>query len=321
MKILIIGDTPLAFLVSKIIDENMARNTHMECIYISRDSETFYMPGLNALSSPASFKKRTVLRHGELRVQQVKGINLKENRVILEKEVLGYDFLFLDQTPSYTAEDVRLLAKSTRRLIVSAASEQKQGTSRDYRIGVRGQDAESWQLGLAVAGLIRQQQLRNVSLEVDMPIEESLSRFLEGSGLRHLSNRRRPGFIVSSPKNPIKSEQIRGLTLDINNRAVVGRHLTPPHHDNVVIVDDEMCSLHLLWKPDFVLAKRIVKNFELAIEGRQMVAIDFFEPSLLLSTTEERYLMLGKLTNKGLRAKAVSKIDRKFFDGLLARNL
>ncbi len=321
MKILLIGDSPLAFLVAKVVDDTLAKNVHLDFHYISRENSIPYLPGLEVLGKLPALERRSVLRHGEVIIQQVKGVNLKERRVILERDVLNYDLLFLDQTPSYTLEELKAVAKSTQHLIAQVSSDRKKGESTEARIGFVGRNAESWQLALATLSLLRQQNLKSISVEVDMPPEETLSKFLEASGLHHQSNRRRAGFSVAAPKGPIKSESIRGLTLDINNRAIVGRELTPPHHQEAMIIDNEMRSLRLLWKPDLVMAKQIVKNMELILDKLPILPIDLIEPALQLSSDRETYLMIGKLTNRGLRAKAVSRLDRNFFNSLPARNL
>src|SRR3989344_3587991 len=81
-SVVIVGDSPLSVLVARLLDRDLARETHIEAIHLTRDDSLVYAPHITSLLGKHSFPSKSGLYNNvSCRKTTVKQINLIDRRV------------------------------------------------------------------------------------------------------------------------------------------------------------------------------------------------------------------------------------------------
>jgi len=324
-KIVVIGDSPLSFLVSRQLDQELARLTHVEVTFIRNDLNLYYLPGLKSLFSPiATSDVSKLLKNVAVKKAAVKQINLKDRRVVTDKASFDYDVLVLDTTPVFTASDITKIAAQCQRLTQEAQAKHKTGRSGRWRVLFSGGDVSSWQLALSLASDIALHSAairQSISIQTSLPSRPQVKSFLDAN---QISDQKSlgpiPGLTVASPNVPVKNRLVRGAMLDAKDNLVVGRDYHPEGHPEVTVVGGHERLMSNLWRPDQTLATQVVDNIELYMEGRAQKVHSTSASAGLLTGPNGVLVWIGTLFSQRLKARAISSLDRQFYRRLTSKS-
>src|SRR3989344_9153145 len=111
-NIVIVGDSPLSVLVGRLLDRDLARESHIEVTHLTRDESLIYMPQVTTLLGRHDFPlKRSLYTNISCQKTTVKQINLHDRRLVTTSGIVDYDVLFLDLTPSYASSEIKKIAE------------------------------------------------------------------------------------------------------------------------------------------------------------------------------------------------------------------
>ncbi len=311
-KIAVIGNSSLAYFVAREFDREFARQVENEVVFIRSSKDIVHTIQAGKFDSNSIDVTKHFL-HVSFEIASIKSINLGEKRLVTSESVQDYDYLFVDQTPVYTATELLNIAYALRTVEAQLNSRKTQKEATYFRIAVKGTTVSSYQVALSAKQYFNRHSIRNVTVEAELPAEEAVIEFLEHEGINHLSSRRQPGITIAAPHPPVNNRKVRSLHLDLGERAVVDQFGSPTHHPKVIYIDNEIRQLTNLWKSDQALAKQLAGSLIKEIETGKKNFIPEFTPAFSLSG---KFIWLSDQISTGLRAKAVIKLDLSLFKKL-----
>ena len=324
-SIVIVGDSPLSVLVGRLLDRDLARETHIEVTHLTRDDSLIYSPQVNSLLGRNNFPSKSKLyKHVECRVTTVKQINLLDRRVITSKGVIDYDAMLLDLTPSYSSGEVRKISQQVARLIYETQAKVDSGRQLRTRVTFAGEDTMSWQMALALASDLAACPIavqRSIQVQAQYPQTLKLKEFLTNNGV---GSRKAvaplPGLTISAPTSPVKNRLVRGALLDDKDNFVLRNTLNPEGHPESIIVDFKCRSQQNVLRVDQTLAVQITANIERFLEGDRQRSISHPRTSGMLRGQNRDFVWIGNFQSSHLRAKLISALDRRFYQRLISDN-
>lgn len=321
-SVVIVGDSPLSVLVARLLDRELARQTHIEVVHLTRDDSLIYTPSLTSLLGRHDFPSKSQLyRNIRLQRTTVKQINLLDRRVITTSGVLEYDSLFLDLTPSFLAPEISKISQQAIRLINELQAKINSGRNLRARITLAGDDAMSWQMALALAADISTYPTtlqRAVIVQAQYPSISKLKDFLAENGvMTRKSVALLPGLTINAPTAPLKNRLVRGALLDDKDNFVLRDTLNPEGHPETIIVDSNGRSQQNILRVDQTLAVQIVANIENFLAGERQKTVNCPRPSGILKGRDGNFVWMGALESRRLKAKIISTLDSKFYRKLI----
>ena len=321
-SVVIVGDSPLSVLVARALDRDLARETHIEVTYLTRDDSLIYAPNLTSLLGRHTFPSKSKL-YNNIGCQKttIKQINLIDRRVITTGGVIDYDCLFLDLTPSFLSSEITKMSQQALRLISEAKAKINSGHNLRARITFAGEDAMSWQLALALASDISACPAtvqRSLIVQAQYPSISRLKDFLAENGVAsRKSVALLPGLTINAPTAPIKNRLVRGALLDDKDNFVLRDSLNPEGHPESIVVDANQRHQQDVLRVDQTLAEQISSNSERFLAGDRQRAIRCPRSSGILKGQTNDFVWFGNLQSSHLRARLISALDRKFYRQLV----
>lgn len=322
-SVVLVGDSPLSVLVARLLDRELARQTHIEVTHLTRDDSLVYSPSLTSLLGRHDFPSKSQLyRNIRLQRTTVKQINLIDRRVITTSGVLDYDSLFLDLTPSFLAPEISKISQQAVRLINELQAKINSGRNLRARITLAGDDVMSWQMALALATDISTYPAaiqRAVIVQAQYPSAPKLKDFLAENGvMTRKSVALLPGLTINAPTTPVKNRLVRGALLDDKDNLVLRDTLNPEGHPETIIVDSNGRSQQNILRVDQTLAVQVAANIECFLAGDRQKTVNCPRPSVILKGQTENFVWLGSLQSRRLKASLISKLDQKFYHRLIS---
>ncbi len=320
--VVIVGDSPLSVLIGRLIDRDLARQTHIEAVHLTRDPSFVYAPRISSLLGKQSFTlKNRLYRHVSCQTTTVRQIDLIDRRVITTDGIVDYDALILDLTPTYTAEEIKKIAAQATRLINEVQAKAKSGQQLKARITFAGADAVSWQIALALAAdlsVMSTAVQRALSVQAQFPPIAKLREFLVENGVTsRKSVALLPGLTIGAPKAPLKNRSVRGALLDDRDNFILRETLNPEGHPETIVIDGDWRLAPNILKVEQTLASRLVGNVERFLEGERQRPIHCPRPSGILKAQDGEFVWFGSLQSSGWRAKIIAWLDRGFYEKLV----
>jgi hypothetical protein len=321
-SVVIVGDSPLSVLVARALDRDLARETHIEVTYLTRDDSLIYAPNLTSLLGRHTFPSKSKLYNNIVcQKTTVKQINLIDRRVITTSGVIDYDCLFLDLTPSFLSSEITKISQQALRLISEVKAKINSGHSLRARITFAGEDAMSWQLALALASDISACPVtvqRSLIVQAQYPSISRLKDFLAENGVAsRKSVALLPGLTINAPTAPIKNRLVRGALLDDKDNFVLRDSFNPEGRPESIIVVSKQRHQQDVLRADQTLAEQISSNIERFLAGDRQRAITCPRSSGILKGQTNDFVWFGNLQSSHLRARLISVLDRKFYRQLV----
>lgn len=316
-RIIIVGDSSLSFLIAKFLDEKCGPLTHLDIVYLSRDDKLIFWPDLQSLLGQKQLlTKKNIFEYLDFRVEKVRSLNLREQRLITDRKVYSFDYLVLDRTPIYTIGEIEKVKMEFLRLLTYLQSMDKQGRRRGAQIRIKGLSAYSWQLALSMAFDLRAMKvLGRVKVFAETtPNLAQIRQFLRDNYLDFREQQEvGVGFQVAAPSSPVNSRTVRGAQLDQQTGIITNAFFCPENHPNIFVIDSPVRSLQNIWRVNRTLASLITDNLLNRLENRRLRVIETLKPALLLKTADSLFLQLGNITSGRVRARLAYKLDRRTF--------
>ncbi|MDO8650511.1 MAG: hypothetical protein Q7K33_04380 [Candidatus Berkelbacteria bacterium] len=321
-SVVIVGDSPLALLVGRLLDRNLARESHIEVIHLTRDDSLVYAPHITSLLGKHSFPSKSGLYNNvSCRRTTVKQINLIDRRVITASGVVDYDSLFLDLTPSFLSPEITKISQQASRLINEIKAKINSGRQVRARVTFAGEDAMSWQMALALSSDVSACPVavqRALVVQAQYPNISKLRDFLAENGVvSRKSVAPLPGLTINTPTAPLKNRLVRGALLDEKDNFVLRDTLNPEGHPETIIVDSSNRHQQDLLRVDQTLAVQIKSNMERFLAGDRQKSISSPRSSGILKGQNSNFVWIGNLQSSHLRAKLISALDQRFYRQLI----
>ncbi|MDP3992963.1 MAG: hypothetical protein Q8Q05_01995 [bacterium] len=321
-SVVIVGDSPLSVLVARTLDRDLARETHLEVTHLTRDDSFIYTSELATLLGRNTFPSKSKLYSNiDCQKTTVKQINLIDRRVITTNGVLDYDCLFLDLTPSFLSSEITRISQQAVRLVNEVKAKLNTGRQLRARVTFAGVDAMSWQLALALAADISVYPAavqRAITVQAQYPPIAKLKDFLAENGVfSRKSVALLPGLTINAPTTPVKSRLVRGALLDEKDNFVLRDNLNPEGHPETIVIDGNGRSQQNILRVDQTLAVQIAANIERFLAGDRQRTINHPRLSGILKSQTGKFVWLGALQSRRLKAKIISTLDSKFYRQLI----
>lgn len=315
MRIVILGNSPLAFFVAQGLNNDIARYAHLEVIWLTSEREVSFPASWRLLAPSRSAKKAAALPNVRIVTDQIKSVSAAARRVVTDKRVIEFDYLFLDQSPWYCQEDLKEVGRALQRLVVQLK------TRKDIRaagaIRLRGQGALTWQLALSIRAELRRLKNRQVAVEVERPRQRIVTDFLQENGIA-TEYSTRPGFTVAAPAALFPSRKVKGIRIDQRERAIVDAGGLAGR--GVLIIDQANTADRTLWRALEGQARRITQQLEQLVTEKEPIVLDR-EPIAFVLRFERSLLMkFDKATSRRVRARFLYKLDSDLWKRLLSRH-
>ncbi|MCR4277775.1 MAG: hypothetical protein NUV80_04110 [Candidatus Berkelbacteria bacterium] len=322
-SVVIVGDSPLSFLVGRILDRDLARETHIEVIHLTRDDSLIYLPEITSLLGRHNFPSKSKLYHNvSCQKTTIKQINLIDRRVITTGGVVDYDSLFLDLTPSYISSEISKISQQASRLINEIKAKINTGRQLRARVTFAGENAMSWQMALALAADISAYPAaiqRAIIVQAQYPQISKLKDFLTENGVfSRKSVALLPGITINTPTAPVKNRLIRGALLDEKDNFILRDTLNPEGHPESIVVDCNRRLQQDILRVDQTLAVQVVSNMERFLAGDRQRTIKPPRSSGMLKGQTNHFVWIGNFQSNRLRAKLISSLDKKFYRQLIS---
>jgi hypothetical protein len=301
INIVIVGNSPVSTLVAWLLDQNLARHTHLRVSYLSEEPELVYYPKLDTILGRNNWpSKKQLLGNVSFLHESVRSINLAAERIITADRQIEFDLLFIDQTPILTSAQLKTFSQASARLVNEIQARLKTGHKAVAQVRILGPDISSYQAALALSEDIKKLELRlNIGLVIEPPDQPKLRAFLQSEGLKiRSSGEVSAGFSLACPTSPVNNQAIHGLHLDKSGRAITNQWGSLDNHPQVFILDSDATEAQNLLRVQLTLAKQIVANLERKLDHRQLRVLEWPKSACLL---------------KGWQIGSLTKIDLAFY--------
>lgn len=316
-RIIIVGDSILSFLIAWLFDQELAREVETEIIWLTSGKEQIHWPRIDTLLGRKEMLSKSRLIQ-QVRVSQLKIVsaNLRNNHLVCEKRIIPYQYLIVDQTPSYSSDELAVVEKEASRLFAYLQAAKNIGHERNAKVRILGANACSYQLALAFSQDYRMfgKNLPKLSFYIQSPAVTKLNQFLSERGILNQSNQNDDiGFLIKEPHALLPNKKIRGLVIDRENRAVVNQYLTLDQYPEVTLLDHHNSGFRSIIKDELQLAKAVVKNVERRMLGKPPKSISFTKPAMIIQDQDGVFLWEGNNQTTGLKAHSVARLDLAAF--------
>lgn len=315
MRIVIVGHSPLAFFVAQGLNNDIARYAHLEVIWLTSDREISYLPTYRLLAPNRTIRKISALPNVRLVTDKIRSISLPNQRVVTEKRLVEYDYLFLDQTPWYTQTELAEVGQALQKLALHLKS--KKDIQAAGAIRLKGSTPLTWQLALLVRQELNRLRNRQIRVEIERPKARLIAEFLKEQGIT-LDFSTRPGFTVAAPTAQFASSRVRGMRIDRKERAISDGEGFASR--GVLVADQVAASERTLLRTLEAQARLFTAQLERLVTEKPTVAIEREPTAFLLKSDREIFLHFGGSTSRRVRARLVYNLDHSFWRRLLSRH-
>lgn len=315
MRVAIVGNSPLAFFVAQGLNNDIARYAHLEVFWLTADRELSFPATTKLLSPSRTAKKAAALPNIRIVTDQIRSISLPSRRIVTDKRLLEFDYLFLDQTPWYTQEELKEVGRAIQRLLVQLRSRKDIRAAGAIRL--RGQGALTWQLALNVQAELRKLKDRQISVEVERPRQRIVTEFLLEHGIA-VEFSTRPGFTVAAPEPAIPTRKIKGIRIDQRDRAIVDACGLAAK--GVIAVDQANTADRTLWRAIESQARRIAQQLEQLVTVAELTPLDREPVAFVLKTERSLLMKFDRAFSRRVRARLLFKLDSDLWKRLLSRH-
>lgn len=315
MRIVIVGNSPLAFFVAQGLNNDIARYAHLEVVWLTADRDMSFMPTTRLLAPTRVAKKAAAIPNVRIVTDQIRSISLPSRRIVTDKRLIEFDYLFLDQTPWYTQDEVKEVGRAIQRLVVQLRSRKDIRASGAIRL--RGQGALTWQLALNIQAELRRIKDRQVAVEVERPRQRIVTDFLTENGIvTEFSSR--PGFTVAAPSPAFLTRRVKGIRIDQRERAIVDSDGLASR--GVLVVDQANNADRTLWRSLEAQARRIAQQLELLVTEAETMELDREPVAFILKFDRSVMMKFDRATSRRVRARLLYKLDSDLWKRLLSRH-
>lgn len=315
--IVLVGDSPLSLFIAQKLDQEFARRVNTEVLWLTRD---FNCVLKDPIGSPGSFvSKKTFCPHIKIVTDPIRSIRLADREILTENKQYGYDQLIIDQTPSFTSEELQLFQNNLRQLTAQIRALKNRGTKGKASITFTGNDPNSWQLALSTRKELVN-ELGNLSHQVEILCKSKdtiVEKFLLANGVTACNRvSKLPGIVVPNPVAPVLARQIHGLKLTKNGEPIVSISLQIESHPEVIIypfIEDIPCQLLSVQR---TVGQEITGNLTRSLSGKKLLPISL-QTNYCLKGIIHSLLRMGRIRSENVRARLVSTLERRIANGLL----
>lgn len=309
--IAVVGNSQLSFFVTKQLDESLGNHAHLEIIWITTSKQIF--PVANPPVDTKSY-----LNNIKVVNSAVRSVSLRDSRIVTSKQTVEYDLAFIDQTPVYTAAERGNIIDQFETLMATVRSSENRGVAAKAKVAFVGADFDSLSLALTMNDRKNRDSSANVaSIRVEVAsVSSKATDFLRNQGISTRKSQY-PGLVLKLPLPMISSKKIRGLRVDLSNRAMVLATLEPVNHQNIFVLDNPDRRIQNIARSDWQLAKQIVGNIQAKLDGGLEKPVDVDGSKLLLKSANGEFVSLGSMISARNRAKAIYSLDKRFWSKLL----
>ncbi len=315
MKIVIVGNSPLAFFVARGLNNDIARYAHLEVMWLTDDRDMAFPTTQRLIGPNRVVKKSAALPNIKIVTEPIRSISLPAHRIVTEKRVIDFELIFFDQTPWYTQKDLSAISQALQKLIVQIRA--KKDIRAAGAVRLKGESPLVWQLSLTIKQELTRLRNRSVSVEVERPRQRSVTDFLNECGVgTEFSNK--PGFTVAEPLPAFPTKRIKGIRIDRRERAVTD--------GNGIAATDALVAEHAhsdertLFRALEAEGRILANQMERLITRSELLPIER-EPVAFILRFERRLLArLERIVSTRLRARLLYKLDHDFWKKLAARH-
>jgi len=319
--IVIVGDSPLALLTALQLQQSLSKHAHIEITLVSREKEIVYLPNQDTLLGRiSSLRISSVLSDIKIKVTTVKQINLHDKRVITANGIIDYDYLILDQTATYQLTEIKKIQSQLQRLIQEVKVKNNSGKSIKVRVTFSSSNLETWQLALLFAtdvAKLSTSQRRMLNLETSVDKQPWLKEFFEQNlVLTKKTVGQTPGITIGAPTKPVNNRQIRGALLNHVDRFILDSYLSPDDHPELTVIEPDNNTQTNILRLNSLLAKQIVRNIELYLDGKVKKSIDSSSKSGILRSDDRSLIFVEGVRLNTLAKKILNKSETNIYKQL-----
>ncbi len=314
-RIVIVGNSPLAFFVAQGLNNDIARFTHLEVVWLTADRELSYLPHHRLLAPNRTLRKSAALPNVRVVTDKIRSISLPTKRLITEKRLIEFDLIFLDQTPWYTETDLDEVGQALQRLVVQLKS--KKDIRASGAIPLKGQGPLVWQLALLIKSELVRLKNRQVSVEVERPKQRTIADFLKQHGVE-LELSSRPGFTIAPPTSAFPSKRVKGMRIDRRELAVTDGEGRAAR--DALVAEQTSSSDRTLWRSLEGQARNWATQIERIITKQELRSIEREPAMFVLTGASQLLLRFDRTISQRVRARLLAKLDRDFWKKLLRRH-
>jgi len=315
MRITLVGNSPLAFFVAQGLNNDIARYAHLEVVWLTSDREMTFLPGERLLAPNRGVRKSAALANVRIVTDQIRSISLPNSRIVTEKRLIEFDYLFLDQTPWYTQAQLAEVSQALQKLVVHLKA--KKDIRAAGAIRLKGQGALIWQLALLVRHELLRLKNRQIAVEVERPKTRAVAEFLKEHGV-NLEFSTRPGFTVAPPLPAFPSRKIKGMRIDQRERAVTDAEGLASR--GVLVAENASTSDRTLLRSLESQARAYSSQLERLATAAELTAIEREPAAFLLRSDRSLLLRFDRSTSQRVRARLVAKLENDLWKKLLNRH-
>jgi hypothetical protein len=315
MRVVIVGNSPLAFFIAQGLNNDIARFAHVEVVWLTDDREMTYLPTYRLLSPNRAVRKSAALPNIRIVTEPIRSISLPNRRIVTQKRLLEFDILCLDQTPWYTSGDLSSISQALQKLSVQLRL--KKDIRAAGAVRLKGASPLAWQLALLVRAEINRHKFRQISVEVERPKNRVVTEFLRSAGI-DINFSTRPGFSVAPPEPAFPSKRVKGMRIDRREMAITNNESVAAR--GVLVVEQLTSSERTLWRALESEARQYAGQIERMINSDELSSLEREPAAYLLKSTDGILLRFDRTVSQRVRAHLVAKLDRDLWKKLLSRH-
>lgn len=315
MRILIVGNSPLAFFVAQGLNNDIARYTHLEVLWLTDDRELIYLPTYRLLAPNRTVRKSSALPNVRLVTDKIRSVSLPNKRVITEKRVIEFDILFLDQTPWYTQDQLNEVGQALQKLVVHLKA--KKDIRARGAIRLKGAGPLTWQLALLARHELNRLKYRQVVVEIERPKNRAVAELMKESGLS-LELSTRPGFTVAAPLPAFESRKIKGMRIDRRDRAITDGEGIAGR--GVIVAEQATVADRTLLRALESQARIYAAQLERLVTQDELLPIDREPAAFLLKSDRQLLFRFDKSISRRVRAQLIYRLELNIWKRLLSRH-
>lgn len=318
-RVLIAGKSLLSLLVARELDRQLANRPEVDVLFITNEAAIIPSTSLTSVVKlPKAIKKKPLLPHTKVVVDQVRSINLSRKLVVATDGSHHFDYLFLDQIPSYSVAELTSLKASFKTLLAQMRRTIDKDMQIIARLALHGSDVSSYQLALALAS-DRDRECPDLRshLKVSASFRDSLGDFLDTEGIDKLSQERLPGIKILPARPYLPSSKIRGLAIDDKGRAITDASFVAKGNRWVMVCDGSRWENHNMGLGYAELAHQIASNIIKQLEEEKPAAVESLSRAYLLRGRSGALLKWGRTVSSRLRAKMAIAGEKQLWKRLV----
>lgn len=319
-NIVVVGNSLLSVLMCREIGKRLGPRVDYNLTYFT-DSPEIVNPHLVSLFGKLDkLDKSEILQESEIKVGQVKSVNLREKRLITTQGVQEFDYLIIDQTPYFSAQYLTSIREQLVNLFAAMSAQENIGKQPTSKVAVGGDSAIFWQLGLAIKRDAILHKVRRLSVELITPNDSEVEGFLKLNGLElRNSPSDLPGLHIKPEPSPVDLTKVKGLKLGEKHPLVDQYHRSLTCKDLMIVRSDDMRLINLI-SVTRAMAKRFAWNVlnDLNEEPITKREADLTRAAQLIGIKQSR-LWLDKYSSRLVRVGLVKSWEKFLWQSLKNR--